>query len=78
MAEFFPLDEENFNKSVQDILNLIGNQLVLYSSKKSRYTKIPISQNLSELHFKHDGIEYIMLFDRSTGNYISLHRIEVK
>lgn len=61
-------DKENLNDSIQTVLNLIGNQLVLDSDKR---TVSALGLTWRENRFTLGDYTYTMAFDGH--NYFSLH-----
>lgn len=62
------MDKENLERTIQEALNLIGNQLVLIADSKST---CPIGETWREVRFTLNDHEYTMAFDGD--NYFSLH-----
>lgn len=62
------LNKKNLNDTIQTVLNLIGNQLVLDADKR---TVCPIGETWREHRFTLGDYTYTMAFDGS--NYFSLH-----
>lgn len=62
------LNKENLNDTIQTILNLIGNQLVLDSDN---HTVCPLGTTWRENRFTLGDYTYTMAFDGH--NYFSLH-----
>lgn len=61
------LNKENLNDTIQEILNLIGNQLVLDSDNR---VVCPLGQTWRENRFTLGDYTYTMAFDGN--NYFSL------
>lgn len=62
------LNKENLNDTIQTVLNLIGNQLVLDSDNR---VTCPLGKTWREIRFTLGDCTYTMAFDGH--NYFSLH-----